>query len=58
MLFCAASSAGETPSGIVAAAILVMLIEEVFDARIVSGLMVRERVRKRFCLSERDSGAA
>ena len=37
---------------------MVMLIEEVFDARIVSGLMVRERVRKRFCLRERDSGAA
>lgn len=42
----------------VAAATLVMLIEEVLEARIVSGLIVRDRERNMDSLTEKDSGAA
>ena len=51
-------SAAVLPSGIVDAAIFVMLMEDVFVARMVFGDSSAESVRKMFCLMDRFSEAA
>lgn len=56
--FSPSSDEADCPSGMVEAAILVMLMEEVFDARMVSLESSAARLEKMACLSGRDSDTA
>lgn len=57
-LFCPSLLEADCPSGMVAAAILVILIEEVLLARIVDGGSSADRFRKMASFSGRDSDTA